>query len=419
MNAEIINIGNELLNGLIVNTNASWMSKSLFELHCQTVKTTVISDQENQIVEALQNCLDSQSTLFIFTGGLGPTSDDITKKVIAKFFDRKLITHKKTLETITNFFERKNKTMLKVHEDQALVPDGSIIHTNDYGTAPGIQINIQEKTFFFFPGVPHEMKALFNKSVLQFIMTQSQDQKLIIKNVITRNIGESHLAQKIEAWQEKIEADGFELAYLPSFRSVILRIFKKSSASNYSKDTKQLDAHIKTLNEYIADFLPSIQETKNAKYLAQLLLNKQATISFAESCTGGLLSYQFTQHPGSSTYFMGAHVSYANTSKIKHLDVEPQMIETQGAVSAQVVKQMSQGSITSFNSDYAIAISGIAGPGGATQTKPVGLVYISIANKHDSFEKKIHLQKQRIQNMQLACEYAIALLIEKIEKEGF
>jgi len=417
MTAEIINIGDELLNGYIINTNASWIGLELEKNGVSLKRTTVVSDKASAIIEALEMSMGSSESLFIFTGGLGPTNDDITKSVVSSFFNAPLEMNREVLNHIQSFFKLKGIPMAKVNEGQALVPKGATALTNNYGTAPGLKIEKKGKTFFFFPGVPYELKHLFNNYVIPHISSLALANIIVTKQIITRGIGESSLSEKIVEWEAELRKKGYGLAYLPNQGSVTLRITKNGSDKVLLN--KEIDSFFKILKTLIPEYIPDIQSNKSEEYLGELLKKNSKTISIAESCTGGYLSHCLSKIPGCSSYFMGSIVTYSNESKIQLLDVSKEIIKINGAVSCFVVEEMANNARLRFNTNYSIAISGIAGPSGGSKQKPVGLVWLGFSSKEKTISKKINLKKNRLVNIELASQYAMRTLISLIEQESF
>ena len=409
MKAQIISIGDEILIGQIVNTNAAWIANYLTSEGIECAKITTVSDSKESIVNALQNAVDN-SELVIITGGLGPTNDDITKHTLCSFFNDKLERNNDVLSDIKNFFKQKGRSnILDLNKDQALVPSKSKVIRNPLGTAPGIWLSQNNCEVLALPGVPYEMKILVEHFFREFKKNRKLD-SIVQKTIFIRNIPESQLAYMLKEWEASINKD-IKLAYLPSPGVVRLRF---SGISN-SK------AKIESLIQCELDKLNSIVKyDDNSKDLNQLVYDlckiKCVSISVAESCTSGLIASSLSQIPGSSNSFLGGIICYSDLSKINLLGISPKLINEKSSVSEDVCFEMAQNVRNKFNSDYSIATTGYAGPNGGTKHNPVGTVFITINSSKGSISEKILFSGDRKIILNQVRIKALELLIDEIKK---
>ena len=386
LSSKIISIGDEILIGQIVNTNASFISDKLYSIGIPVKKIITIGDTE----EALANELDDSINNFdvtIITGGLGPTHDDITKPVLIKYFNDELITNEKVLEHVKKIFSGRGVSMPKVNYGQALVPKNSKVVWNNNGTAPGIWLEKNNKIFVSLPGVPFEMKAMMTETVLPMLKEKYADiinYVLKSKTLLTTGIGESFLSDMIGNVNEIIGDN--KLAFLPSAYGVRLRIDVKGVSDEDAG--KKIYCIEKKLIEKIGNYIFGENDELLENKIGELLLTNKLTISVAESCTGGLLASMITDVSGSSKYFIGGICTYSNESKINILGVNKETIEKYGAVSEETAMEMAEKVRNKFGSDIGISTTGIAGPKGGTGLKPVGLVWIGYSDKNKTFAKK-------------------------------
>ena len=409
MKAQIISIGDEILIGQIVNTNAAWIANYLTSEGIECTKITTVSDSKESIVTALKNAVDN-SELVIITGGLGPTNDDITKHTLCSFFNDKLERNNDVLSDIKKFFKQKGRSnILDLNKDQALVPSKSKVIRNPLGTAPGIWLSQNNCEVLALPGVPYEMKILVEHFFREFKKNRKLD-SIVQKTIFIRNIPESQLAYMLKEWEASINKD-IKLAYLPSPGVVRLRL---SGISN-SK------AKIESLIQCELDKLSSIVKyDDNSKDLNQLVYDlckiKCITISVAESCTSGLIASSLSQIPGSSNSFLGGIICYSDLSKINLLGISPKLINEKSSVSEDVCFEMAQNVRNKFNSDYSIATTGYAGPTGGTEDDPVGTVFITINSSKGSITEKILFSGDRKIILNQVRIKALELLIDEIKK---
>ena len=412
MKAEILTIGDEILIGQITNTNSVWIAQQLNLMGVKIVHMASVSDNEDEIIKALEEATLRADFVFI-TGGLGPTKDDITKKTIAKFFNTELIINETVLKMVSDYFLKRDKKLLPTNYDQALVPKGSQVILNQNGTAPSIWMKKNKTVFICMPGVPYEMKAMMTDIILPKIKTENNLPFIYHHTVLTTGIGESALAELIADWEDKLINNNIQLAYLPQLGIVRLRL--SIFGNNLEVLKKNIYSAIEELNIIIEEFIfghenygeesPSLE-----KIVSELLREKKQTLALAESCTGGYISNLFIQLPGASEIFKGAIVPYTNFSKHDLLNVDKTIFETVGAVSKECVTQLAKQVLLKFNSDYSIAISGIAGPSGGTNEKPVGTVWIAVANKEKVRAIKFQFGDHRQRNIIMSANAAINLL---------
>ena len=409
MKAQIISIGDEILIGQIVNTNAAWIANYLTSEGIECTKITTVSDSKRSIVTALKNAVDN-SELVIITGGLGPTNDDITKHTLCSFFNDKLERNKDVLSDIKKFFKQKGRSnILDLNKDQALVPSKSKVIRNPLGTAPGIWLSQNNCEVLALPGVPYEMKILVEHFFREFKKNRKLD-SIVQKTIFIRNIPESQLAYMLKEWEASINKD-IKLAYLPSPGVVRLRL---SGISN-SK------AKIESLIQCELDKLNSIVKyDDNSKDLNQLVYDlckiKCISISVAESCTSGLIASSLSQIPGSSNSFLGGIICYSDLSKINLLGISPKLINEKSSVSEDVCFEMAKNVRNKFSSDFSIATTGYAGPTGGTEDNPVGTVFITINSSKGSITEKILFSGDRKIILNQVRIKALELLINEIKK---
>lgn len=416
MKAEILTIGDEILIGQIVNTNAVWIAQELNRIGIQVAHMASVSDNETAIFDALISASGRAQFVFI-TGGLGPTKDDITKKVLADFFNTKLIIDETVLSDVTKFFALRNKTVTEINRNQALVPQGCRVIRNLNGTAPAMWFEKKGCVYVSMPGVPYEMKSLMSNDILPLIKQNFKLPFIYHKTVLTQGIGESYLAEKIEDWEVELSEKGIKLAYLPQPGIVRLRLSIHGENENEIKDSVELE--ISKLNKLIPEFVFGYeefgQETPTIQSIVvDILLKINKTVSLAESCTGGHVAALLTSIPGVSSVFAGGLVPYSNIAKQNLLNVPPEIFEQFGAVSKECVLSMATHVLKKFNTDYSISISGVAGPSGGTPEKPVGFVWIGIASKNESEAFSFQFGDNRHRNISMTATTALNLLRKKL-----
>lgn len=410
MKALILNIGDELLVGQTINTNAARMGSMLNLIGISVAKILVVPDQQEEIMKAMNEGLNYDVVLI--TGGLGPTKDDITKKTFSDFFNAKLIWNYDVLNDITNYFQRRGRQLNELNRLQALVPEGCRVIRNPNGTAPGLWMQKNDTIFVSMPGVPYEMLGMMENVVipeLKRIRDEKYPNKIFHHSVITIGIGESLLAEKIAEWEDNLTKDAFALAYLPQPGVVKLRISHYNADENIQEKTQK---HILELKKIIKEWYLGEEKFGDAPLTVQRVIfdifkEKKITLGFAESCTGGYLSHLITSIPGSSEIFKGSCITYSNEAKINILGVRPETIKNYGAVSEECVREMLEGCFRQLKCDYGIAVSGIAGPDGGTAEKPVGTVWLAYGSEKNFYTKILKLGDNRERNIHLASIYGL------------
>jgi len=407
MKSKIVCIGDELLIGQTINTNAAWLGEILFEQGINVKESICISDTKEAIVDTLSN-VGADIELVLITGGLGPTVDDITKQVLCDFFETELVRNEEVLKQIEAFFEQRNRGMLESNKRQADLPKSAIILENKIGTASGMWFEKKGVIYVAMPGVPSEMKKLVSEQVIPRLLERGVLPNQVYKTVLTQGIGESFLVEKIEAWQNQLLKEGFKLAYLPSIGQVRVRI----GAEGKSKIelSNLIEQKVEELKKIIPEYIFGYDKQTMQEVVGNLLIQNNATIGTAESCTGGYLAHLITSTPGASKYYLGSIISYDNAIKSKLLGVDEAIIEEHGAVSEPVVIQMANALKAQMGVDYAISFSGVAGPDGGTDAKPVGMIWLAIATPEKTFTKLLQLGTNRKKNIAMASLTALNLL---------
>jgi nicotinamide-nucleotide amidase len=412
MLAEIITIGDEILIGQIVDTNSAWMAQVLNNIGIRVKQITSVSDDEEHIIEALK-LAESRAEVILITGGLGPTKDDITKLTLARYFNMGFRRDEETLAHVTAIFSRMNRPMIESNKKQADVPDRCIVVQNANGTAPCMWFNEHNKIFISMPGVPHEMMYIMEEEILPRLKSGFNLPSIYHKTMLTAGLGESFLAERI-ADIESALPDYIKLAFLPKLGQVRLRL------SGTSRDEAQLhqdiDHYASLLADRLQDFVIVEDDIALEKAVLDMMKAKGLTLSTAESCTGGYIAHLLTKHAGSSAVFIGGGVTYSNELKMAVLGVQAETLNQFGAVSEETVKEMALGAIKNFKTDYAIAVSGIAGPDGGTTEKPVGTVWIAIANAQGVEAKLHHFGNKRTQNIERSASSALSMLIRRLKQ---
>lgn len=403
MKTSIITIGDEILRGETLDTNSDYLSKKLFEAGAELVTKLTVSDKANDIVDALNYCFE-KSSLIITTGGLGPTTDDITKQTLADYFHTRLIFYPDVKKQIEELLKHRYKTLSEAHLSQAMLPEKCIILKNRLGTASGMFFQEKEKRLISLPGVPFEMKDIFENEVTPLLRSLIQ-KKILSLSIKTAGVAESVIAGQIQEIERSLPAD-FRLAYLPSIGEVKLRL-----TTTYSQQNQLLLNDLQQkISSVLGDMVYGYGDISLPEAIGQILIRKNLSLSIAESCTGGYVSHLITTVPGSSAYFKGSMVSYSNEIKINQLKVEKAVIEKHGAVSEQCAIQMATNIRKIFDTDIGLSITGIAGPGGGTPDKPLGLVFICVANQEKSFVQKLIFDRGRMQNIQFFAVSALNIL---------
>jgi nicotinamide-nucleotide amidase len=374
-----------------------------------------VGDVWDEIWQALDEEA-TQADVVLITGGLGPTADDITKPLLCKYFDGKLVTDEGALKNVEYLFEKVFKRELTQRNiKQAEVPDVCTVLQNKRGTAPGMLFEKNGRFFVSMPGVPHEMQGMMTDDVIPFLQKQFSVNHIAHRTLLTFGIGESMLADMIQEYEEALPA-GIKLAYLPNYGMVRLRLTANGTAPEQTE--KIIDDQFKQLQVLVQEYLVTSEDEPMEKVLGKLLLTKNKTLATAESCTGGYIAHLITSLPGSSAFYDGSVVSYANKVKTGVLGVKENTLEQAGAVSEAVVKEMVKGALQTIKSGYAIAVSGIMGPDGGSEDKPVGTVWIAVGNMQEQRARKFHFRFNRQRNIQLTAVNALNMMREFILTES-
>lgn len=407
MNAQIITIGDEILIGQIVDTNSAWMAQQLNANGIAVTEIITCKDDKDSILSAVKRAL-SQGDLVLTTGGLGPTKDDITKKTLADYFGFPMAFHQPTFDIIEQIITSHGRKLTAAHHAQALMPVGIQHLKNEMGTAPGMWFEKDGKVLISMSGVPYEMKNIVANQAIPAILKRFKTTQIRHRTILTVGQGESKIAEIIEDFENDLAKDNIKLAYLPSLASVRLRL--SVSGENAEALDALLDAKVEELKTLIPQYIYGFGTTTLEAALGELLKSKGATVATAESCTGGLIAHRITSVSGSSAYFQGSVVAYANEIKTNVLGVKTETLDEFGAVSEQTVIEMVQGVLNVMQTDYAIAVSGIAGPTGGTPDKPVGTIWVAVGNKNEVRTHKLQLSKDRMKNIEYTVVFAMNFL---------
>lgn len=413
MLAEIITIGDEILIGQIVDTNSAWMAKALNAIGVKVKQITSVSDDADHIIEALGQA-EKRARIILITGGLGPTKDDITKFTLAKYFNMGMRRDAAVLENVENIFKRYNRPMIDVNIRQADVPEGCTVIQNKNGTAPCMWFNHNENIIVSMPGVPFEMMYLMEEEILPRIKALFDLPFIYHKTILTAGLGESFLAAEIAEIEDSLPS-AIKLAYLPKLGQVRLRL----STSGTDEDQLKADVEIyaRQIIDKLNNYVVAEDDIAFEKAILDLMKEKGLTLSTAESCTGGYIAHLITKHPGCSAVFAGGAVAYSYELKESVLGVKADTLSKYGAVSEQTVKEMAEGAIAHFNTDYSVAVSGIAGPDGGTEDKPVGTVWIAVASRHRTVARMFSFGNKRIQNIERSASSALGMILNLIKED--
>jgi nicotinamide-nucleotide amidase len=406
MQAEIITIGDELLIGQVVDTNSAWLGQMLNKSNIKVKRINSIGDDASEIKEMLSNCL-KRSELIIITGGLGPTKDDITKKTLKEYFGMEWRIDQDVINQLEMYFKNRGRQLMEINKVQAELPSECLTLFNEWGTAPGMWFDVDGRVVISLPGVPYEMKNIFEFKALPKIQERFNEPTLYHKTIVTFNIPESILAKQIEDIENQLP-NNIKLAYLPGLNVVRLRL-----TGTMSKEVdifEYVDSFAQKIIDRIGSSVIATQDLTLAEIVSKKLNSNGKTLSVAESCTGGYISHLLTSIPGASKVFVGSVISYSNSVKHHQLGVESTLFETVGAVSEQVVSQMAIGVRERLQTDYSIAVSGVAGPAGGSDEKPVGTVVIGVASETETIVKTFHFHGERINVIGRSANMAFAML---------
>ncbi len=408
--AEIITIGDELLIGQTVDTNSAWIGRQLNMHGIKVNRITSISDNREEIISTLGEVL-GRTSLVLITGGLGPTSDDITKETLAEFFGAKLVTDPDVLDEIAGRLRKRNLEMNDNNRRQALVPDNCTVLANHAGTAPGMLFNRDGKIIISMPGVPAEMKCIMEEHVLPMAAARAGGRVIIHKNIMTYGTFEAKLAERLEDFERDLPAC-IRLAFLPAYGVIKLRL--TGTGNDRETITGLISDQVQKLYAIIPDVIYGEDEVTLEETVGILLMNNNLTLSTAESCTGGKIASLITSVAGSSAWFRGSVIAYDNSIKTGVLGVDPETIRLHGAVSEETVVALALGIRQLTGSDYSVAVTGIAGPTGGTPEKPVGTVWISVASGSSIVTEKHTFADDRIINIQRSAFTALNMLRKHI-----
>lgn len=410
----IITIGDELLIGQVVDTNSAWMAQQLNLAGFNVHHRVAVGDTWEDIWEAL-NQESERANIVLITGGLGPTADDITKPLLCEYFGGKLVQHAATLAHLEQLFSQVLKRPLTDrNRKQAEVPDVCTVLLNERGTAPGMLFEKNNRLFFSMPGVPHEMQGLMQKHVLPLLQQRFNPGIVEHRYLLTAGIGESDLADRIEAFETALPAF-IKLAYLPHYGMVRLRLTARGVQNDTSVITT-LNEQFALLQTYVTDVMVVNEDITMQALVGKLLKARKQTLATAESCTGGYISHLITAMPGASSWFTGSVVSYSNKIKETVLHVLSDTFTTAGAVSEETVIQMLAGILGEMETDYGIAVSGIMGPDGGTPEKPVGTVWVAVGSRKRLETKKFQFRYDRARNIEMTAVNALNMLRKVIEE---
>ncbi|MCH2215291.1 MAG: competence/damage-inducible protein A [Flavobacteriales bacterium] len=418
MKAEVITIGDEILIGQTVDTNSAWLGEQLHLHGIQLNRVVTISDDASSIREAIDDSF-RHADLILMTGGLGPTQDDITKEALADYFGTSLERKHDVLNKIDSYFKSKGLEMLESNRKQADLPKDAIILENVRGTAMGMWFEKNGKVLISMPGVPYEMKGIMLDHGFRNIQEFFPTKTIIHQTIQTQGIGESFLAEQIRDWENALRNDGISLAYLPSPGLVKLRLTAHAENGDRERVRKKIEKYVSELEKRVPQYIFGREKDTVAMAIQRLFQSRNLTLSVAESCTGGLIAQEITAVPGCSAHFLGSVVAYSNKVKMTLLGVKEHSLFEHGAVSEQVVKEMAEGIRKTLQTDYSIATSGVAGPEGGTEEKPVGTVWVAIAGANKTIAKRLNLGKSRSRNIRISMLSVLNWLRQEIISGSF
>ena len=410
--AEVITIGDELLYGQTLDTNSQWMGQELNRVGIKIGRKTAIGDRQEDIVSALDEA-QQRADIILITGGLGPTKDDITKTTLADYFDSPISLHPQALADLKALFAQRNYPLTALNEQQAALPEKCEMVPNTMGTAPGMWFEQDGKVFVSMPGVPYEMKAMMTDTVLPRLQETFALPVIFHQMIQTVGIGESWLAEKIADWENALP-EHIRLAYLPSFGKVKLRL--TATGDNLLDLEESVAQQVQSLEPLIAQYIFGYGDVSFEEAIGRDLLSVGKTLALAESCTGGLVAHRITSVPGSSRYFRGGLIPYDNALKINPLGVKESTLRQHGAVSEATVREMAENVRHLLGADVGLATSGIAGPGGGTAEKPVGTIWIALADASTTVAKKLTLGNDRLVNVERTNVAVLNLLRQQLNQ---
>ncbi len=413
MDVYLLIIGDEILLGQVIDTNSAWIGQQLSLHGYRVVGKTAVPDARADILAAL-DAAARRAPVVITTGGLGPTKDDITRGALAEYFDSRLVFHQETYERIAAYFVHIGKPLPESARLQATVPEKATLLTNKVGSAPGMWFEREGKVFVSLPGVPFEMQYLMTEEVLPRLQKRFPGSPLVHRTLRTAGEGESTIAKRLEAFEDALP-DHIRLAYLPSLGQVRLRLSGRWPEATVPPDAaKRLQTEVNTYAEKLHQLLPDLiygtEDDTLEEVVGRLLREQRRTLGCAESCTGGYVSHLITSIAGSSEYFTGSIISYSNEMKQNLLGVQAETLRQFGAVSEQTVLEMARGALDTLSVDVALSVSGIAGPAGGTPEKPVGTVWMAVADRKRAVAQKHVFARDRLKNIQLAAVFGLNMV---------
>ncbi len=404
MRAEIVTVGNEILSGDTVDTNSAFIGRKLTELGVQVEWITSVGDREENIRRAFETALD-RVDLVIVTGGLGPTHDDATKKVFARLFQKRLVLNEQILRQVRAKFQKRGMAMPQVNVGQAMVPEGVELLENRFGTAPGFHLEQRNKHIFLLPGVPREMRQMLEEGVLPVVSKLARGEEICRLTLRTTGISESALFERLKGLKEMAT-----VAFLPGYSGVDIRITARGSRAGERVKTTAQQIH-----KLAGDFVYGVEKETLEEVVGRQLKRLGLKLAVAESCTGGLIAHRLTNIPGSSDYFERGVITYSNESKVQLLGVPAETIRRYGAVSVQTAEAMASGVRKLADTDIGLSTTGIAGPTGATPTKPIGLVFIGLSTPEKTVSKKFQFGEDRLVNKERMSQAALEMLWRKLK----
>ena len=403
MNVAIVSIGDELMNGFTVDTNSSWIAMKVLEYKSLDVVSKItVKDDADDIKNNLDYLFEKNIDYIFITGGIGPTHDDITKKTLANYFNTNLMVSTQYYSRLKTFFKNKNIKIASNLKSQAQILENSIPIPNRYGTALGMKIEYKKSVIFVLPGVPKEVKGMIEEEIFPSYLSSIFKKEKKYITLLTTGIYESKLFEILENTISK-NSDNFKVSFLPKYTGVSIRLSK-------NKENTDLYRFKDIVVGKIGEYIYGLDEQKMEEVVAEKLLSAGLTIAIAESCTGGYISKKLTDLPGSSGYFKGSIVAYDNLIKEQFLDISGKLLDTHGAVSRKVAIAMAENIRNKFQADIGVSTTGISGPTGASDNKPVGLIYIAISTKKEKIVKKFNLIPRRKEHRDIAMHTALNML---------
>lgn len=404
--AVTISIGDELLIGQTVNTNATWLGEKLNGIGIRLIEVITIADEEDAILDAVTKAT-AKADVVLITGGLGPTKDDITKKTLANFFDTELVLNEEILEILKAYYKKRDRPLLQSTANLAYMPANCKVIYNKKGTAAGMWWDYENTIVISMPGVPYEMKAMMEERILPRFLKLFKLPVIVHKTIMVAGLGESIVAEKIKTVEDKLPQH-IKLAYLPNLGILRLRLTGTGQSKTLLKD--EIEIYTKQICDLLQNYQYGFNEVLLTEILQQQFIEKKHSLATAESCTGGEIAAQIVKIPGSSAYFNGGIVAYSNAVKQNVLNIDNELIKRVGAVSKEVVETMATNVIKVLKSDYSIAVSGIAGPTGGSNEKPVGTVWIAVASKSEVHSKMYNFPLDREKNILLTANFGLYML---------